>query len=53
MRRNLALGGMARSGRREARPAMCLAIVILLTAAFWTGAVWVAQVLIRSGYIGL
>lgn len=52
MRRNLALISIGRSGRHEPRPLTCLAFVILLTVAFWTGAVWIAQFLIRSGYIG-
>ena len=48
MRRNLAFGGMARPhGNRAVSSVACLAFVVLLTLAFWAGAVWIAQTLVR------
>jgi hypothetical protein len=53
MRRNLALISAMRSDHHHtARPVTCLAFVILLSLAFWTGAVWIAEFLIRVSQLG-
>ncbi len=41
MRRDLALGGMARQMARPARSIACLGFVAILGLAFWAGAAWV------------
>ena len=43
MRRDFALGGVARQTERPARSIACLAFVALLGTAFWAGAVWIAE----------
>jgi hypothetical protein len=53
MRRNLALIGVERHDHNaHARPVTCLAFVILLSIAFWTGAVWIAEFLLRVSRLG-
>ena len=53
MRRNLALLNAGRHEHHDhARPVTCLAFVILLSAAFWTGAVWIAEFLLRVSRLG-
>ncbi len=53
MRRNLALIGVERHDHNaHARPVTCLAFVILLSIAFWTGAVWIAEFLLRVSRVG-
>ena len=47
MRRNWALAGAERTDQRGARSLACLAFVVLLSFAFWAGAVWIADILIR------
>ena len=48
MRRNLAFEGLARPhGNRAVSSVACLAFVALLAVAFWAGAVWIAQLLVR------
>jgi hypothetical protein len=53
MRRNLAFGGVARPGtNRSVSSVACLAFVGLLGAAFWAGAVFIAQALIQISQRG-
>lgn len=52
MRRNLALAGAGRPEQRAARSVACLAFVIFLSIAFWTGALWIAEFLMRMGSLG-
>ena len=60
MARNLAFGGVARpAGRPSVRlgghSVSCvasLAFVIVLGVAFWAGAVWLGQILLRMGAAG-
>ena len=47
MRRNLAFGGMARPVNRGVSSLACLAFVGCLAVAFWAGAVWIGQLLVR------
>ncbi|HEX7885477.1 MAG TPA: hypothetical protein VF474_05825 [Phenylobacterium sp.] len=39
--------GLARQAQRPARSIACLAFVALLGAAFWAGAVWIAEAFLR------
>jgi len=43
MRRDLAFMGVARQVERPVRSVACLAFVGLMGAAFWAGAVWIAE----------
>jgi len=53
MRRNLAYGGVARPGiNRGVSSVACLAFVALLGIAFWAGAIWIAELLVRISQIG-
>ena len=47
MRRNWALVGSGGSDQRGVRSLACLAFVIFLSIAFWAGALWIAEFLIR------
>ncbi len=47
MARNLAFGGAARPLGRNASSLACLAFVALLAVAFWAGALWIGQLLLR------
>lgn len=47
MRRDLAFMGVARQVERPARCIACLAFVAVLAAAFWAGAVWIAEAFMR------
>src|SRR5438128_480263 len=47
MRRNLAFGGPTRVMGRSVSSVACLAFVIFLAVAFWAGAVWIAEFLMR------
>ena len=49
MGRNFALAG---AGQRGARSMACLGFVILLSLAFWAGALWIAEFLIRVSSLG-
>jgi len=49
MGRYLALGGAARPMGRSVSSVACLAFVVLLGLAFWAGAAWLGQVLLRMG----
>lgn len=49
MARHLAFGGAERSGAHSASSLACLAFVLLLGVAFWAGAVWIGQFLLRLG----
>ncbi|MDB5446205.1 MAG: hypothetical protein JWQ97_1522 [Phenylobacterium sp.] len=49
MRRNLALLGATRPGQRAVSSMACLAFVVFLAIAFWAGAVWIAEFLLRVG----
>ncbi len=48
MRRNLALGGMARQPERPAKSIACLVFVAVLGCAFWAGALWIGQALMHQ-----
>jgi hypothetical protein len=50
--RNLALGGAPRSMGRNVSSVACLAFVALLGLAFWAGALWIGQFLLRMGASG-
>lgn len=52
MGRHFALIGAGRSEPRAARSMACLAFVIFLSIAFWAGALWIAEFLIRVGSLG-
>ena len=53
MRRNLAFGGGARPGlNRGVSSIACLAFVAVLGVAFWAGAIWIAQLLVRISQAG-
>jgi len=52
MRRNLALAGSGQSDHRGVRSMACLGFVILLSLAFWAGALWIAEFLIRVSSLG-
>ena len=47
MARNLAFGGAARPLGRNASSVACLVFVALLAVAFWAGALWIGQLLLR------
>jgi hypothetical protein len=53
MRRDLAFMGAARHVQRPARSIACLAFVAALGAAFWAGAAWIAEAILRTPGIGL
>ncbi len=53
MGRYLALGGAARPMGRSISSVACLVFVVLLGLAFWAGAVWLGQVLLRMGALGV
>lgn len=53
MRRDLALGGMARQIERPARSIACLAFVAVLGLAFWAGAAWIFDTLLTTYGQGL
>jgi hypothetical protein len=48
MARHLAFGGAARPAGRNLSSVACLAFVALLAAAFWAGAVWIGEFLLRA-----
>lgn len=52
MRRDLAFRGVARQAWRPASAIACLAFVALLAAAFWAGAVWIAQTFLHLNALG-
>jgi hypothetical protein len=52
MRRHLAFGGAARPANRAVSSVACLAFVVALAVAFWAGAVWIAQFLLRLSSSG-
>lgn len=56
MRRNFALAAAVRNDHRHhqhhARPVTCLAFVAFLSLAFWAGAIWLAEFLIRVSQLG-
>jgi len=47
MARELAFTGVARHVERPARSIACLAFVAVLGAAFWAGAVWIGEHVLR------
>ncbi|WP_293899939.1 hypothetical protein [Phenylobacterium sp.] len=53
MRREFALTGVARHAQRPARSIACLVFVAVLGAAFWAGAVWIAETFLRTAHLGL
>jgi hypothetical protein len=53
MRRNLALQGPLRpAAHRCASSVACLVFVAVLGVAFWAGAAWLAQLLVRISQTG-
>jgi len=53
MRRNLAYGGIARPElSRGVSSVACLAFVAVLGVAFWAGAIWIAELLVRLSQTG-
>ena len=48
MARNLAFGGAARPLGRNASSVACLVFVALLAVAFWAGALWIGEFLLRA-----
>jgi hypothetical protein len=48
MRRELAFGGVARQAVRPIRSIACLVFVAILAAAFWAGAVWIGDSILRT-----
>lgn len=52
MGRHFALSGAIRPDQRAARSMACIAFVIFLSIAFWAGALWIADFLIRVGSLG-
>jgi hypothetical protein len=48
MRRDLALTGAARQMERPVRSIACLVFVAFLGLAFWAGAAWIAEVIMRT-----
>lgn len=48
MRRELAFTGVARQAERPVRSIACLVFVAILGAAFWAGAVLIAETIMRS-----
>jgi hypothetical protein len=49
MGRKLATAGRPDSAPKAAESMACLLFVLLLAVAFWAGAVWIAESLIRLG----
>jgi hypothetical protein len=47
--RQLAHFGVARQMERPARSIACLAFVALLGAAFWAGALYIAEIYVTAG----
>jgi hypothetical protein len=53
MRRNVAfVAATSSEPHHTARPVTCLAFVVLLSVAFWAGAIWIAEFLIRVSQLG-
>ena len=52
MGRHLAIGGAPRSEGRSVSSLACLAFVLLLALAFWAGALWIGQILLRISASG-
>ena len=52
MARYLAYGGSARPVGRGVSSFACLAFVALLGMAFWAGALWIGQILLRISASG-
>jgi hypothetical protein len=52
MGRHLAFGGVPRSVGRSVSSLACLAFVLLLALAFWAGALWIGQILLRISASG-
>jgi hypothetical protein len=48
MARNLAFGGAARPMGRNVSSVACLAFVALIAVAFWAGALWIGEFLLRA-----
>ena len=48
MRRELAFGGVTRQAERPVRSIACLVFVAILGAAFWAGAAWIADSILRT-----
>ncbi len=48
MPRNPVLGGIARDAGRSMSSVACLALVALAALAFWAGAIWIAQTVLRT-----
>ncbi|WP_293678036.1 hypothetical protein [uncultured Phenylobacterium sp.] len=48
MRLDFAFGGLTRQAERPARSIACLVFVAILGAAFWAGAAWIAEIMLRT-----
>jgi len=53
MRRNLAFGGAARPVGRSLSSIACLVFVVCLAVAFWAGALWIGNFLLRLASPGV
>ena len=53
MRRDLAFGGVTRPVGKGVSSIACLAFVVFLAVAFWAGAAWIAQAILRLSASGL
>jgi hypothetical protein len=53
MARNLTFGGAARPLGRNASSIACMAFVALLGLAFWAGALWIGEFILRMSSSGL
>jgi hypothetical protein len=51
MRRHLAFGGAARPPAKSVSSVACLAFVVFLAVAFWAGALWLGQMLLRLNHL--
>jgi hypothetical protein len=52
MPRNPVLGGVARDPARSLSSIACLAFIGLMALAFWAGAIWIAQLVLRALFGG-
>jgi len=53
MGRNFAFSGVARPAGRCVSSLACLAFVLALAVAFWAGAVWIGQLMLRISTSGV
>lgn len=53
MPRNPVLGGVARGSNRGLSSVACLAFVLAIALAFWTGAAWLGRVILAMSSTSL